>query len=121
MASSILTSISTPTIYPATRVQKFFETYGLVVETQSFNTSSLGTLYYSPYRHLPQHQWRHLRRRRANLGLEFAFPVESALCLMFSGLDIFANHPTPHNVTEKHIRTYAPPTLHLLNIYYALS
>jgi len=47
MASAALTPISTPTIYPATRVQKFFETYRLVVEAQAFKTPGLGTLYYS--------------------------------------------------------------------------
>lgn len=46
--SASLTSICAPSTWPATPVQKFFETYRLAVEAQDFNKSGLGTLYYSP-------------------------------------------------------------------------
>jgi hypothetical protein len=48
MATATLSSISTPSTWPATPVQQFFDTYRLAVEAQAFNTPGLGTLYYSP-------------------------------------------------------------------------
>jgi hypothetical protein len=48
MATPTLTSTSNASTWPATRAQKFFETYRLAVEAQAFNTPGLGPRYYSP-------------------------------------------------------------------------